>query len=111
MSYSEIGGTEDNLRVKVTTKREKAVAASQIGKTVLDMGESHEAASDFAGHEIRHALANTGSGHMGVRSNEFFIEAYYEPENSDLLSSDEKRKIAEAVGRENMSRKDKKNTK
>jgi hypothetical protein len=108
---SGIGGTEDDFRTRVTTKREKAVGASHIGKTLLNMGESQEAASDLASHELKHALAHRGSGHMGVRSNTFFVETYYSPENPEELTSDEKRKIAEAVGKDDMSPDDKKNSK
>lgn len=106
MTVSEIGGSSENFRVRVTSKREKAVAASQLGRVISDMGESHDVASDFAGHEIRHALAHRGSGYIGVRSNDFLMEAYYEPENPEQLSEEERRLIAEAVGREEMSHQD-----
>ena len=109
MRSSEIGGTEENIRIRVTTAREKIQAATQLFTVLLGMGETEECAEDIASHETKHTLAHNGSGHMGVRSNDMFLEAYYEPEGE--LTREEKKKIAEAVGINEMSHKDRKHAK
>ena len=93
----------ENLRVRVSSKREKAVAASLLGKLLLEMGVSHEEASCLAAHELRHALAHDGSGHIGLITNDHALEAYYQPEDYEQLSYEDRKKIAEAGGLENMS--------
>jgi len=103
---SPIGIAVENVRIRVTSNREKAMAACELGNTMLELGESREMAAHLAGHELKHALAHKGSGYLAVISNKRRTAGYYEREG--LVTAEEHRQIASAVGRDDMSSMDKK---
>ena len=90
------------IEIKVTTNREKAVAASEIGNHLVYTGTDRSVASDIAIHELKHALSDVGGeGVIGVEKYYFLRRAYYATEKPP--SRARRRQILKAVGWENMS--------
>lgn len=94
---------KEQVNIQVTTKREKANAAAELGHIIIDMGFSDRFASDKAIHELKHALAHRGTGIMGLEVRPLLggelIVANYKPDNPDILSKRDLKLIAEAPGR------------
>lgn len=92
----------ENFRSKrLETKRDKALAACDLGQTLLQMGEDRSMAVEATGHEAQHAFSDNGAGYIGVRSNDVIFEAYYEPDGP--RTAEEIGKMAQAVGKNRMS--------
>lgn len=85
----------------VRSGREKAMAACEVGNTIIEMGEPKTVAAEMASHELKHALAHQGTGYFGVESNDFFVKAYYATDEE--LDEETKKKIAEAPGVDHLS--------
>lgn len=90
------------------TKGDKARAAAHIGRLARSRGVSHEEAARSAAHELKHALADEGEGHMGLvttRRGKAVSGAFYATEGE--RSHVQRLKIQIAPG-DDMSESDKK---
>ncbi len=102
--------TDNNLK----TKGDKARAAAHVGRLAKSRGVSHEEAARSAEHELKHALADEGEGHMGlVTRGKAVAGAFYETKGErthkqrlkiqiapgdDMSESDKKRAARSALG-------------